>query len=276
MLAVPLFAFGLQLTQCFTVSVLTNSRSITRQRFVISSLDMHGLESNDEVDAIAVPVNTRRGMLLSFVPAFVTLAVAPTKAVAFDNKISDKYDDRPKRRGPKPKDLGVSVRKDMVGEEYMGLKPCGPAPNCFCSTDSLEDDPEHNIPAWVWPKEFGSDQEKAFKELELALNAYKPGQGNIDGGGFQIEKSDPKNGYIYVQFQSLKAGYIDDVEFAVINNLEGRTVEVRSSSRVGYLDYGVNAKRLNYIANALRSKGWDAPGVDLKTHQDYAIQNGFQ
>jgi len=66
------------------------------------------------------------------------------------------------------------------------------------------------------------------------------------------------------------------VEFAVINNLEGRTVEVRSSSRVGYLDYGVNAKRLNYIANALRSKGWDAPGVDLKTHQDYAIQNGFQ
>lgn len=56
------------------------------------------------------------------------------------------------------------TRKDMVGEEYDGLKPCGPAPNCFCSIDNFEDDPEHNIPAWVWPNGFGSDQEQAFRQ----------------------------------------------------------------------------------------------------------------
>ena len=188
---------------------------------------------------------------------------------AFDNNISDKYDDRPKRRGPQPKDLGVGVRKDMVGDEYTGLKPCGPAPNCFCSTDSIEDDPEHNIPAWTWPKSL--DKTQAFQELEDAVKAYKPGQGNIDGGGFQIVKSEP--GYLYAQFESLKNGYIDDVEFAYIDGKGENVIQVRSSSRIGYLDFGVNAKRLNYIAKTMQSKGWKAPGVDPATHQNYVLQN---
>ena len=129
------------------------------------------------------------------------LVAAPDEAGAFANKISDKYADKPKRRGPKPKDLGVAKRVDMGGDEYMGLKNCGPAPNCFCSTDNPDDEPEHVIPAWSWPK-----------------------------------------------------GY----------------------DRVGYLDFGVNAKRLNYLAKALREKGWNAEGVDLKTtHVDYATQNGL-
>ena len=154
----------------------------------------------------------------------------------------------------------------------MGLKNCGPAPNCFCSTDNPDDEPEHVIPAWSWPK--GYDQEKAFAELEQVISAYKPGQGNIDGGGFEIQKVDAKSGYIYVQFEALKNGYIDDLELAVVPGKEG--VQVRSSSRVGYLDFGVNAKRLNYLAKALREKGWNAEGVDLKTaHVDYATQNGL-
>ena len=179
------------------------------------------------------------------------LVAAPDDANAFANKISDKYDDRPKRRGPKPKDLGISKRVDMAGEEYSGLKQCGPAPNCFCSTDNPEDEPEHYIPAWSWPK--GYDQEKAFAELEQVISAYKPGEGNIDGGGFEIQKVDPKAGYIYVQFEALKNGYIDDLELAVVPEREG--VQVRSSSRVGYLDFGVNAKRINYLAKSLREKG---------------------
>lgn len=157
----------------------------------------------------------------------------------------------------------------MVGDEYIGLKPCGAAPNCFCSTDEKEDDPEHNIPAFTWPKSL--DKVQAFQELENTVKAYKPGQGNIDGGGFQIFKSEP--GYLYAQFESLKNGYIDDVEFAYIDGKGDNAVQVRSSSRIGYLDFGVNAKRINYIAKALRSNGWTAAGVDLANHQDYAIQN---
>jgi uncharacterized protein (DUF1499 family) len=79
-----------------------------------------------------------------------------------------------------------------------------------------------------------------------------------------------------VQFESLKNGYIDDVEFAHINDKGNNAVQVRSSSRIGYLDFGVNAKRLNYIAQDLHAKGWTAPGVDFSVHQDYAIQNDVQ
>ena len=106
------------------------------------------------------------------------------------------------------------ARKDIVGEEYLGLKHCGGAPNCFCSTESLEDDPDHSIPAWIWPEDLGSDKEKAFQQLVDVLNAYQPGQSNVDGGGFKIIASDPKKGYIYTQFESLKNGYVDDFELA--------------------------------------------------------------
>jgi hypothetical protein len=107
------------------------------------------------------------------------------------------------------------------------------------------------------------------------VNAYKPGQSNIDGGGFNIVTFNPKSGYIYAQFESLKNGFIDDLEMAVVGK-DSNVVEVRSSSRLGYLDFGVNAKRLNYLAKALREKGWDAPGVELSSHRGYAEENGVK
>jgi uncharacterized protein (DUF1499 family) len=206
-------------------------------------------------------------------------------ANAFSNKISNKYDDRPKRKGPQPKDLGLATRTTMEGDEYLGLKQCGAAPNCFTSTMMVEEDPERSIPAWTWPKALGDDQAKAFQELKEVIEAYTPGQNGVDGGGFEIQTFDPTKGYLYVQFQALKNGYIDDVEFAVVDNdklvgdrenvqlVGDRAVQVRSSSRVGYLDFGVNGKRLNFIAKALRTKGWDAKGVDLDTHRGYALEN---
>ena len=45
------------------------------------------------------------------------------------------------------------------------------------------------------------------------INAYKPGQGGIDQGGFKVIKSTPD--YLYVQFESGKRGYIDDFEALV-------------------------------------------------------------
>ena len=103
------------------------------------------------------------------------------------------------------------------------------------------------------------------------LQSYPPGQGNVDGGGFQFQTVDTDKGSIYVIFEALKNGYYDDVEFVVL--ADGGAVLVRSSSRVGYLDFGVNAKRLNWIAKQLRSKGWEAEGVNLETHQFYALEN---
>ena len=165
----------------------------------------------------------------------------------------------------------MGKRTSLEGDDYIGLKTCGAAPNCFSSTISMDEDPDHSIPAFVWPKDL--NQQQAFEQLQQVLQSYPPGQSGVDGGGFQIQKFDPQKGYIYVQFEALKNGYIDDVEFAFIDGYGDRNVQVRSSSRIGYLDFGVNAKRLNWIAKALRDKGWDAVGVGFDTHRGYAIEN---
>ena len=65
-------------------------------------------------------------------------------------------------------------------------------------------------------------------ELLATVRSYPPGQANVDKGGFSIITA--STDYLYVQFESLKKGYIDDVEFAVGRN---GLVEVRSGSRVG-------------------------------------------
>ena len=161
-----------------------------------------------------------------------------------------------------PKDLGLAMRTDIEGEEYLGLKTCGYAPNCFSST--MVDDKEHSIPPFVWPANL--DQQQAFSQLQEVLQSYPPGQNGVDGGGFQIQKIDGNKGYAYVQYQALKNGYIDDVEFACLPDDNKRSLQVRSSSRIGYLDYGVNAKRINWIAKSLRENGWDTVGVAFKDH----------
>ncbi len=45
-----------------------------------------------------------------------------------------------------------------------------------------------------------------------------------------------------------------------------RAVQVRSGSRVGSSDFGVNAKRLNYIAKGLREGGWTIEDISPATH----------
>ena len=100
-------------------------------------------------------------------------------------------------------------------------------------------------------------------ELLEVIKAYPPYQARIDGGGFLVIAADAE--YLYVQFESLKNGFIDDVEFAV----HGDKVQVRSSSRIGFLDLGVNAKRLNYIAAQMRDRGWAAPSITKEAYPDY-------
>jgi len=228
---------------------------------------------------------SRRQALLGFACGAVSSVApigpfgSPPSAAAFPNKISNQYDDRIKQRGSAPPDLGVRMREtssldydeDSGTARYLGLKPCKASPNCFCSTTSREGDPDHWIPPFVWPKEL--DQAAAMRQLQDILEAYQPGQNDVDGGGFAIQTVRPD--YIYVQYESLKNGYIDDAEFAIIDNERygEREVQVRSSSRLGYADFGVNAKRINAIAAALRQKSWNAPGVDYATHTFYAAEN---
>jgi hypothetical protein len=54
--------------------------------------------------------------------------------------------------------------------------------------------------------------------------------------------------------------FVDDVLLSLQQQDDGAcVVQVKSSSRVGDSDLGVNEKRLRFLASQLRSAGWDAP-----------------
>merc|ERR1712157_238636 len=108
------------------------------------------------------------------------------------------------------------------------------------------------------------------KTLREVLEAYpKAGQDSVDQGGWSIADDQlASKGYMRLEYLSgignfakfFNGGkpFVDDLEVSVDDSF----VAVRSSSRVGDSDLGVNSKRLNYIAKALTAKGWTAGAVN--------------
>mmetsp|Transcript_19710 Transcript_19710/g.63368 ORF Transcript_19710/g.63368 Transcript_19710/m.63368 type:complete len:126 (+) Transcript_19710:318-695(+) len=119
---------------------------------------------------------------------------------------------------------------------------------------------------WKWPS--STSRSSAIATLKEVLAAYpREGQGDVDKGGWAYAEGDLADGAARLEFKSgvgqfakfFNGGkpFVDDVEFTVGTD----AVAVKSASRVGDSDLGVNAKRLNYIAAKLRDKAWDAPDV---------------
>jgi len=122
------------------------------------------------------------------------------------------------------------------------------------------------IRPWVPP--VGGEGEVPLRAVARVVNGYVPGQGGIDGGGFTLVTE--TESYLYYQFESLKKGFIDDVEFAKSPS-PSSGILVRSASRLGQTDFGVNAIRLNAIADVLRKEGWTIERITQKSHPDYWV-----
>jgi len=237
------------------------------------------------------PAGGRRAMLAAAVAASLAAPVMP--AQAFDNAVKqiDRSLQDGKKKGPKPGDLGLRSRSylteyiinneqreagNMIDLEKGILKECeGRTANCFSTTGSEVDAELHSIQPWRFS---GKSPEDAFNEVKAVVAAYKPGQQGIDGGGFKVqEESSDTDRYLYIQYESFRRGYRDDVEFAIEpgtpgNAKEGRLL-VRSSSRQGNWDYGVNACRLNTLGKALKEKGgWDLKPITAESHPRYWSQ----
>jgi len=56
---------------------------------------------------------------------------------------------------------------------------------------------------------------------------------------------DEKVGYLHAEFRSPLFGFVDGVEFRM-DEAPGR-IDVRSASRTGYFDFGVNRRRVEEI-----------------------------
>jgi uncharacterized protein (DUF1499 family) len=161
--------------------------------------------------------------------AAVFAAAAPP-ALAFENGVSDMalYAGTAKKPGTPPPDLGLRDRTLPSSRSAQGvLRACDAAPNCFST--AAEGDEEHSLPVWRPPS-----PDTALAELLDAVKSYSPGQSGIDGGGFKVIRSTPT--YAYVAFESLRYGFVDDVEFALGGPAGPGTVQVRSASRLGFLD----------------------------------------
>ena len=138
----------------------------------------------------------------------------------------------------------------------------GGANNCYSTVSTGK----NKMPMWTWPS--GEDKASALKTLQSVVEAYpQQGQGGVDLGGWSVAEGDFASGNVRLEFKSgvgnmakfFNGGkpFVDDLSFSA----EASGVAVKSSSRVGDSDFGVNGKRLNYIAQALQAKGWEAPTV---------------
>ena len=58
--------------------------------------------------------------------------------------------------------------------------------------------------------------------------------------------------YLYTEFKTVGLGFIDDVEFAL--DAPANVIHVRSGSRLGVRDFGVNRARLEAIRTAMETK----------------------
>ena len=132
------------------------------------------------------------------------------------------YADRPRQRSKPAPDLGLRPRAvldedgDVVSDGPVALKACvKQAPNCFSTTpDARGAAAQQGLtpPALApWAPPAGTSRADAWRAVVAAVEAYPPGQGGIDGGGFKIVEADAAKGYLYAQFESLKNGYVDDL-----------------------------------------------------------------
>jgi uncharacterized protein (DUF1499 family) len=126
--------------------------------------------------------------------------------------------------GTPPTNIGVNNGK---------LTGCPVTPNCV-SSQVAAIDREHNI----LPIQFGGDNPTTIVKLKQVL-ASMPNH--------KIVKE--TDNYLYTEFTSKLMGFVDDVEFYLDNG--SKTIQVRSASRLGESDLGVNRQRIEQIRVAL-------------------------
>jgi len=132
-----------------------------------------------------------------------------------------------------------AARSTQTGLADGRLAACPESPNCVCSQDT---DARHAIAPLRYE---GYSFERAREVLIEVLSGMKRTRIVEDTGT-----------YLHVEFTSAVFRFVDDVEF--LFDAGAGTIHMRSASRVGYYDLGVNRSRLEAIRSrfdALTEKG---------------------
>ncbi|MCP2730161.1 DUF1499 domain-containing protein [Limnofasciculus baicalensis] len=120
--------------------------------------------------------------------------------------------------GKRPTNIGVNSGK---------LAPCPNSPNCVSSQSQ---DVQHKIE----PLTYKSSPQQVMANLKTVIE-------NMERTKIIAENDN----YLYAEFTSKLMGYVDDVEFYLDSS--ANIIHVRSASRLGKSDLGVNRKRVETI-----------------------------
>ena len=131
--------------------------------------------------------------------------------------------------GKQPNNMGVNNER---------LKPPSKTRNSVSSQAHLHTDHAQMQYASIEPLPFKNNSAAASMQSLLAVLKSMPGVTIVDA----------KPDYIYAHSQTKVLKFVDDVEFWV--NPAKSVIEVRSASRLGREDFGVNRKRLEAIRAA--------------------------
>lgn len=124
--------------------------------------------------------------------------------------------------GTRPTNLGI----------YSGeLAPCPDTPNCV---NSQSQDATHKIEPFL----YNSSPEKAMADLKTVIQSFK-----------RTKIITTTNTYLYAEFTIPIIGFVDDVEFYL--DKSKKIIHVRSASRLGESDLGVNRRRIETIRTKL-------------------------
>lgn len=107
--------------------------------------------------------------------------------------------------------------------------------------------------------EIGSEQKEAYPDIEPLIvkapkdKVFEAARQAISSMGLEIVDANPTEGHIEAVDTSLLYGFKDDMVVRIQESGDGTRVDVRSMSRVGRSDLGMNAKRIRTFMTRLRS-----------------------
>jgi len=124
---------------------------------------------------------------------------------------------------------------DRLGERDGLLTPCPDTPNCV-SSDAT--DADHRVD----PLALAGEPREAWTVLEEVLR---------DMPRTRIVEAEGE--YLHAEVRSFVFRFVDDVEFHL--RPQAGVIAVRSASRIGRSDLGVNRRRVESIRQELRNRG---------------------
>jgi len=123
----------------------------------------------------------------------------------------------------------------MQSKAAEKLSPCPDSPNCV---SSLAEDKKH----FIEPILYKGDSTVVRQKLLEILYSFK-----------RVRVVELDDSYVHAEFRSFVFGFVDDVEF-YFDDVQ-KIIHMKSASRTGYFDFGVNRRRIEKIKQLFQDSG---------------------